>query len=200
VSSDRRLEHAVGLSRTVSSRYASVSGRRSRSLSAPAARGALARTPEEEEESVLIRRKRRELEAERKCGGGSGDGVSRRLVYSDERGQSEPPPAPAAGRSVGKVSGGAAISIFYRGAAGGLVPCRAPTSRRERGTDCALPPQRMHPASSTTATSSSSSSSQQPPQLHASAAVLTAPFRGPLGAARSDGAASHPSKLIVSPQ
>jgi len=102
------------------------------------------------------------------------------------------------GRSVGKVSGGAAISIFYRGAAGGLVPCRAPTSRRERGTDCTLPPQRMHPASSTTATSSSSSS-QQPPQLHASAALLTAPFRGPLGAARSDGAASHPSKLIVSP-
>ena len=100
------------------------------------------------------------------------------------------------GRSA--VSGGAAISIFYRGAAGGLVPCRAPTSRRERGTDCTLPPQRMHPASSTATTSSSSS--QQPPQLHASAAVLTAPFRGPLGAARSDGAASHPSKLIVSPQ
>ena len=41
---------------------------------------------------------------------------------------------------------------------------------------------------------------QQPPQLRASAALLTAPFRGPLGAARSDGAASHPSKLIVSPQ
>jgi len=194
VSSDRRLEHAVGLSRTVSSRYASVSGRRSRSLSAPAARGALARTPEEEE-SVLICRKRRGLEVRRRR---RGDGVSRRLGYSDERGQSEPPPAPAAGRSVGKVSGGAAISIFYRGAAGGLMPCRAPTSRRERGTDCALPPQRMHPASSTTATTSSSSS-QQPPQLHASAALLTAPFRGPLGAARSDGPASHPSTLIVSP-